>query len=316
MNSAFEFQLKKIGSAAAAALAANGRGKVLAVFRRSFYVKGAADALACIGPIAIGAGPLNAICDLPDGIDWEASGLRTGDSVSAAEENLTVGGRFSFRLKGAARWRPPPPPAFCERPALEKGLRALAGLEAGRFPEEGVGRLIPWLLNGREPSHAVFSPPSAENPFLQAGARGASALYDWMCRAQGEGDGAPPPEDARTLIGLGPGLTPSGDDVIGGAMIALRALGREALADRLAEWALPLAEARTGEISYAHLRLAAEGEGAAALHAALGWLMAPAGPAEWDTALDRIGAIGHTSGWDALTGAALACAAWIEAARG
>ncbi|MDA0999134.1 MAG: DUF2877 domain-containing protein [bacterium] len=304
MNSAFEFQVEELGSAAAAALAAAPGGEVIAVFRRSFYVKGAGGGLVCIGPPGIGAGPLNAICELPEGLDWEASGLHAGDSVSIAEENLTVGGRFSFGLKNMARWHPPLP-AFCKKPELEEGLRALAGNGADRFPEEGLGRLIPWLLNGR----AVAT--GAENPFLKAGMEGASALYDWMCGAGGDG-GAPPPEAATALIGLGPGLTPSGDDLIGGAMIALRALGREDMAKRLADWALPLAEVRTGEISCAHLRCAARGEGAAALHAALGWLMAPAGEVELEleAALDRIGAIGHTSGWDALAGATLACAAW------
>ena len=67
---------------------------------------------------------------------------------------------------------------------------------------------------------------------------------------------------------------------------------------------------RTGEISYAHLRCAAEGEGAAARHAALAWLISPSNEREFEAALEQVGAIGHTSGWDALTGAAMACAAW------
>ena len=107
---------------------------------------------------------------------------------------------------------------------------------------------------------------------------------------------------------MGPGLTPSGDDFVGGAMIALRTGGEPGLADRIAAWALPLAETRTGRISRAHLACAARGEGHEALHALLA---APAGSARFDECLARLARIGHTSGLDAAAGALLA----LEARR-
>ena len=121
-----------------------------------------------------------------------------------------------------------------------------------------------------------------------------------------------PPEKAEVLIGLGPGLTPSGDDFIGGAMVALRALGWGALADRLAEWALPLAEKRTGRISRAHLACAAEGEGAEALHEAIRAMGSSEefSDGKLSGCVDALDAIGHTSGWDALAGAAAAAVAF------
>jgi len=100
------------------------------------------------------------------------------------------------------------------------------------------------------------------------------------------------------LIGLGPGLTPAGDDFVGGAMIALRACGDARAADRIAAWALPLAQERTNRISRAHLECAASGEGHEALHDYLA-----SGDREH---LDRLTRIGHTSGLDAAAGALLA----------
>ena len=82
----------------------------------------------------------------------------------------------------------------------------------------------------------------------------------------------------ESLIGLGPGLTPSGDDLLGGVLITLRALGWPQAADTLGCWLLPRARARTHAISYAHLACAAGGEGAAALHDTLATLCSPGAP--------------------------------------
>lgn len=125
----------------------------------------------------------------------------------------------------------------------------------------------------------------------------ARSFLGWIA-----GTGAP--DDA--LIGLGPGLTPAGDDFVGGAMIALRAFGENAghaaLADRIAAWALPLAEERTNRISRAHLQCAAAGEGHEALHAYLESFSR--------RDLARLARLGHSSGLDAAAGCvlALACA--------
>jgi len=102
------------------------------------------------------------------------------------------------------------------------------------------------------------------------------------------------------LIGLGPGLTPAGDDFVGGAMIALRIAGNAALADRIAAWALPLAKTKTNRISRAHLECAATGEGHEALHDLL--------ESFDEKHLDRLARVGHTSGLDAAAGALLALA--------
>jgi len=103
---------------------------------------------------------------------------------------------------------------------------------------------------------------------------------------------------------MGSGLTPAGDDLIGGALIALRAVGDKATAERLGRWALRLAGSRTNRISRAHLACAASGEGHEALHLALSAILA--GRSSVGKALSALKRIGHTSGMDALSGALLA----------
>jgi hypothetical protein len=118
------------------------------------------------------------------------------------------------------------------------------------------------------------------------------------------------PHALADLVGLGPGLTPSGDDFIGGALVALHALGAPARARAIAAWLLPLAQRGTHPVSLAHLRAAGEGLGSDALHQCL---VALADGRACTHSLGALAATGHTSGWDALAGAMTVVAALAAA---
>jgi len=205
---------------------------VIAVFARSFYLANGVGELSCIGPSGLGSGPLNMLCDLPRDLDWQARGLRPGQVAHYRDEVLRIDGIGAFSLADAVPWRPTPPPAVWDRAILDAGLAALATASRNLACADGFASLIPTL--------ALDDPATAPDgcaPLLRLAWPGIAALADWLA-AGGEGM---PGDAAATLLGLGPGLTPSGDDFIGGAMIALHALERRALASRLAGWALPLA---------------------------------------------------------------------------
>ncbi len=128
----------------------------------------------------------------------------------------------------------------------------------------------------------------------------SEALGCWIAKgASGRG-----PALAARLVGMGSGLTPAGDDLIGGALIALRAVGNQRVANRLAKWALRLARSRTNRISFAHLSCAASGQGHEALHHALNAILS--GRRHLRNELQALKRIGHSSGMDALRGALLA----------
>jgi hypothetical protein len=189
-------------------------------------------------------------------------------------------------------------------PAIGRGpLNVIVDLE-GRVPD--VGHLVRICIQDLE-IWIPRSPPQLESPprFLTSrfskewsANLPAQAFLDWL------EDGASAPRAANALIGLGPGLTPAGDDFVGGALIALRAAGRAAQVDRIAAWALALAEEGTGRISRAHLRCAAAGEGHEALHELLRVLHR--GKQAIERALDALDRVGHSSGRDAAAGALLA----------
>ncbi len=276
------------------ALAPGTTGRVLAVFRTSFYVETGDGALACVGPRAMGAGPLNVLADLPRGLDWQAAGPGVDAPVRVARESLTVDDRYGFGLTEATDWRPAPLGVW--RPAdLANGLARLA--ESAAPPAEGLSPWVPALAAG-----AALE--TRNDPLLRAAQPAVAALAGWL-EAALAGTNAPVPDPVAGLIGLGPGLTPSGDDLLGGVLIALSALGHGAIAEILAAWLLPRAQDGTGRISRAHLATAADGQGAEAIHDALAALARADAPTI-SAALGAVDAIGHSSGWDALAGVVLA----------
>jgi hypothetical protein len=119
----------------------------------------------------------------------------------------------------------------------------------------------------------------------------------------------PPPGDdpaeaaafALRLAGLGPGLTPSGDDVLMGWMHACYCRFPEHRARTLAEAVVGAAAPRTTSLSAAWLLAAADGEAGALWHRLVRGAANGVAGVQRD-ALRRILATGHTSGADALAG--------------
>jgi hypothetical protein len=149
----------------------------------------------------------------------------------------------------AAAWWDPRPRLPRPRPALlPEGVRQLRNSLYG----EGV-------------PHSAFTLPG-----LPTGPGGPlAALRGAVRRADLEAA----LRTAVRLIGLGPGLTPAGDDVMAGTMAGLVLLGHPA-AERFAAGVYSLAAGRTTELSRALLRHAAcgrvSGEYAAVLHGLVG----------------------------------------------
>jgi hypothetical protein len=112
----------------------------------------------------------------------------------------------------------------------------------------------------------------------------------------------------RALLGLGPGVTPAGDDVLAGALVALRAAADPA-ADRLAA-AVAAAEplTRTSTVSAALLGHAARGEAIPELAGLLGALD---GRGPLPPAVRRLQAVGESSGAALIAGVRLALRARV-----
>jgi uncharacterized protein DUF2877 len=117
-----------------------------------------------------------------------------------------------------------------------------------------------------------------------------------------------PRQAIAALLGLGPGLTPSGDDVLAGFVLGRRAVGRR---DTLLEASVGhLAAAATTALSAALLRHALRGE---CIREVVSFVQALCGRGDVDAATAGLIAVGHTSG-AALASGVLAAAAMDDPA--
>ncbi|WP_214364561.1 DUF2877 domain-containing protein [Pseudonocardia sp. H11422] len=115
---------------------------------------------------------------------------------------------------------------------------------------------------------------------------------------------------SRELVGRGPGLTPAGDDVLAGFLVAATAFRLDT--DMLLDAVLDRAIGRTPDLSAQLLRHAGAGEGLPQVQTLLTVLTAarPIGPA-----LDAVLRIGHSSGYALASGVHAAAALAHNAAR-
>jgi len=280
----------ELGILAYEALQRGRRGQVMAVFERSFYVV-LDDFLICIGSREIDSGPLHVLC-----ANHQQRELKRGDAVAVIGTTIQVAGKPFATFDAASVWAPEHISNWTLSD-LRAGLGAVDQFWCGRLIEEGLAAA----------GCARF--PVTCSRLVDAARPGVAALACIVDRGL-EGHAITDGGELAKLIGLGPGLTPSGDDLLGGALIALASLGFLNVREIL--WDICRGQlARTNEISQAHLRAAALGHGAAALHTAIHATMT--GRVDLMTqALSAVSAIGHTSGRDGFAGVLVALRAVVR----
>jgi hypothetical protein len=270
--------------------------RIAAVFARSLHLESGGDVL-CLGDPGIGCGPLNAIVGSAGWARLRAAIPPAGATVPIDRRSIRIGS-VAIGTCGVTVWRPAPWPRVVDPERLAEGLRQLAHLCSTRAPRDGLARI-------------ALLPAAGPDPALARLARTRiGGLRAWLGACPSPRTPEPPPVD---LLGLGPGLTPSGDDALCGALVALRAVGWTGAADRLSRAVARAAPAATSPLSGAFLRAAAEGLGAEPLHALLCAALAGRSGA-LSGSLEALDRIGHTSGWDALAGAVLVLQAFSTSA--
>ncbi len=255
-----------LGYRARRILVEGAEGSVVAVFERSAYVDIGGQLICVAGP-SVDIGPLVAICS-----DFKP---------------IELGSRFQGGEGPCRVWHPPVAFGWTDE-TLSRGLAALEGNRNPLQLEHGLAAFV-FELNERTKLSSVAK--VAEKP--------VALLRSWLAEVLSGGRDEVPVE-IGALVGLGPGLTPSGDDFLGGAMIAAHALNRADVAEQLC--AAALSAGVIGLISEAHLHAARDGAASAPLHEMVNDVLCGRVehfPARM-RALDRMG---HSSGWDAFAGA-------------
>ena len=261
---------------------------VVARFERSLHIAAGGDVICVVAP-ELGNGPLNAVLDAGSAQQLARRAIREGASVGFDRASARMGHACTIITGNAASWLPPAPTLHPDRifamPGMIARLAVLADKAAGN---DGLARLA---LGLDVPDTALAR---VARPRL-------ARLAGWLAHASSISDN-PPPTD---LIGLGPGLTPSGDDVLCGVLIALAGLQRHHELHEINLRIAAAAPALTSPLSRAFLAAAADGQAAASLHRAVN-AMLDGDAAALPGCIAEASRIGHTSGWDALAGAAMA----------
>ena len=132
-----------LGRESARALRLESQWEVRAVFRRSFYCRSWGGSFVCVGPMALGGGPLNILYQMAEPIDWEAARLRTGSTALCDGVLIHVAERFRFSLTGAETWRPAMPATPWQPADMIQNLAMLAREACTRPVRGGLQTLIP-----------------------------------------------------------------------------------------------------------------------------------------------------------------------------
>ena len=225
-------------------------------------------------------------------------GVTTGQQWSVGSTFLESRCGSIIDFAHAETWGPKPIDNGIDRTRLARGLDALHNhLLRHPLPNDGLARLV--LSNA--PAWSI----------IEQAASSAICRLETALQACFLGLDPGSVDDVNELIGLGPGLTPSGDDLLGGMLITCCRLSETSVAERLGETILKSAD-RTNVVSQAHLRAAALGYGAAPLHDLLDAILRN-DRQDIAEALDATAKIGHSSGVDALAGMVLALRNYLAA---
>lgn len=297
-------RIQSLGFVAHRLLQRNRGGKVLAVFRRSFYLQTDDGNLICVGSSDLGAGPLHMLTASTDVVNWQQSGLRPGFAWRRQGRQIVILPLYTivFEYSQATIWSPKKL-LFTSPQHLEQGLQRLRNLlcqNKGDYQPVALGDLIADLIEYR----SISDRGEYSSGWLSQAIPAIKALIaDLKPPSQRLSNDGP----LRALLGLGPGLTPSGDDFIAGLLMTLLTFSaNNAVFNDFAARVLNIAPAATNTISLAHLRCAAEGAGSAALLQMLAAL-AQADERMIQQCLPVLVNTGHSSGWDMLAGLVCGC---------
>ncbi len=259
------------------------RGRVHSVFAKAINFTGQDDSLYCLAAEELDDAPATVRVRRPAGTALDGIGIKPGDEVATAACGL-VCGPVPVKAAAVRPWTAALPPF----PAGAAGrIRLAANLDALRAAIVAAGR------DGGLKGFVTGTAGTVPERELAARAAALAALL-----GAGEQDFA---AAGRRLVGLGPGLTPAGDDFLAGLMIIFN-LPAGPFGRRCRETAAALAAgAATTTVSRAMLAHAARGRTRAGVVALLAALTAGS-PADVAAAALPVLAGGASSGTDLAAG--------------
>lgn len=262
--------------------------EVEAVFDRSIYLR-SGDVFVCVGESAIGNGALTLIADFGISRPLANLGLCPGQPASISDRCIAIDDSVRFTFDRCVLWRQPSWPLSRSLRELNDLCSAIARQIAFESPHEGLGRVVCLRQGG-----------AGETPLARLACPRIARFESWLFGAL-ENHHVPitaSPAFITDLIGLGPGLTPSGDDFLVGALALLDALAERKAHAALVRVIAAIPRGLTSALSECLLKAAAAGHVGENLSRAVSAIVSGMP----DQAVAAIRKIGHSSGWDVMAG--------------
>jgi Protein of unknown function (DUF2877) len=285
-------KITQAGTIARACLAPGQRGRVLAAFSQAIYLQSEMGELFWI---TTEEAPLHRRCAQ---ISSSRPKLSAGSQYHMDGHDLIVDRAVVGNIEQVIEWHKPLMDQVVNPAALYSWTHTLfTYLDYSHA--RGFGTFIPSILSlGRGNPESFASEP--DNPVLKY----AKPYVMDMASACLGGHAAPISQFANSLIGLGEGLTPSGDDLLGGMFFTLRLLHQHYPDLRLPDFTCTINQylTRTHFISYTLLQDLTHGHAIAPLHHIANGLLCGRSIDELYPYISQLSRVGHSTGWDLLTG--------------
>ncbi len=277
--------ITQLGSFARACLTPGQCGKVLAVFSKAIYLLTETDELLWIATEDV---PIHRRCMT---ISPHLPAVSAGSSFRVADHCLLVDRNFAFEIGDSPLWIAPRSNQILDIESLPASIHYFfSRLDISQA--KGLGNIVPQILS---PARSNF-----RDPILHY----AQPLVLEMAFACLEHRPFRLAKIADELVGLGAGLTPSGDDFLGGMCFAIHYLQSAYPALDFKDYAIAidLYRSRTNSISFTLLKDHASGHAVEPLHRILNGILSGEAFESLSPSVSQLTRIGHSTGWDLLTG--------------
>jgi hypothetical protein len=289
------------GSTAARSLNQERIGQVHSVFTRVVNVLTSGNRLISVVGADVGNGPINIVTNLPRSMSMTSIGMGKNDEVLNVDGSIVLGNNvLIISTKNAKQWKPQR--VFRGKLLATKKIRGNlktmreVACAYGRFG--GLAQLIEYAEEGRLDKLAC----QELNPFARRALPHLSMFMKTIKTKDYQGT----KRSAQKLVGLGPGLTPSADDVLSGLMASLTLISQNLnicgdMVSEVNKSIISCIQGRTTLISQEFLMHAGAGDANEPILALIEKILT-ARPNEVEEATKHVLAIGEASGTDVVFG--------------
>ncbi len=291
-----------------------GSGRVHSVFRRSFNWRDSAGELFTVTTVEPGCIPAGILVDATAAAGLAARGISAGEVVHATARSVCLPqSGVTIDLSGAREEDLSVRGAM--RTVESSGLGERARRSGASFSRMGVSAGFAPLLGHVGALAAGQASADSPDPVLRRGAAAVATLAHGYVL----GDRCLLYHACRSLTGLGPGLTPSGDDVLVGFVGALHWMreqhGIEREVDMVCTVVAEAVEGQSTAVAQSYVRHAAQGRLPQRLTEYIE-AVRDGTPRERERSMQNMARIGSTSGCDMALGALVGfCAAGLRRDR-